>query len=453
MDYIQITPDEQAAMLDAIGISTVDELFEVIPAPIRFAGTLDLPPGRSELELQRELGEMASRNHGPHDMVCFMGGGAYDHFCPVLIDQLIMRGEFLTAYTPYQAEASQGSLQAFFEFQTQVARLAGLDIANASLYEGATAVAEAVLMALNTSGKRRVLVADTVHPEYRAVLTTYLSDLPVQMVVMPSTNGAVPADTVRAHLDEDTACVVVQSPNVWGVIEDWDGCFAAAHEHERTCAIAVFNPIASGLLKSPGACGADIAAGEGQPLGVPLSLGGPYLGLFAAKSSFIRRMPGRLIGRTTDVEGRQAFCLTLQTREQHIRGAKATSNVCTNQGLLALRATMFMTTIGKAGLREMAEQCHHKAHYLAGRIAAIPGYALTFDRPFFHEFTITCPRPVTEIVEACKRAGILPGVSPHGRRMRRIGGPNDLIIAVTEKRTRHEMDALVDVLTRFASTS
>jgi glycine dehydrogenase subunit 1 len=375
-----------------------------------------------------------------------MGGGAYDHFCPVVIDQLVSRGEFLTAYTPYQAEASQGCLQAFFEFQTQVARLSGLEIANASLYEGATAVAEAVLMAMHASGKQRVLVASTLPADYRQVLATYLSDLPAQLVELAATQGRIPAETVRASLDDNTAAVVIPSPNVWGLIENWEGCFAAAHEREGTCAIAVFNPIACALLKKPGECGADIAAGEGQPLGVPLSLGGPYLGLFAARKRFMRKMPGRLIGRTVDTEGRPAYCLTLQTREQHIRGARATSNICTNQGLLALRATMFMSCLGKQGLRELAEQCYHKAHYLAERITALEGYALKFEGPFFQEFCVTCPKPATQIIELAKRRRILAGIAPHGRRMGQIGEPSDLLIAVTEKRTKAEMDALVEVL-------
>ena len=436
MDYTQITHTEQTAMLAAIGTESLDELFDAIPRRFRFLDELDLPPARSELELQRELAAMAAHNHGPHDMVCFMGGGAYDHFCPALVDQLILRGEFLTAYTPYQAEASQGSLQAFFEYQTQVARLCGLDIANASLYEGATAVAEAVLMAVNT----------TLHPEYRAVLETYLAELAVTLVELPADGGRICSGTVRDSLDQDTAAVVVQSPNFWGLVEDWDGCFGATHSIQGTCAIGVFNPIACALLRSPGECGADIAAGEGQPLGVPLSLGGPYLGLFAARKRFQRRMPGRLIGRTTDPPGGRAYCLTLQTREQHIRGARATSNICTNQGLLALRATMFMTALGTEGLREMAEQCYHKAHYLADRIAGLPGYGLKFEGPFFNEFCVRCPRPVTEVIEAAKRRRILAGVAPHGRRLGQIGEPNDLLIAVTEKRTRAEMDAMVEVL-------
>ncbi len=451
MDYTQITPGDQAQMLEAIGVRDVEALFAAIDPAIRFDEALDLPPAKSELELQREMAEMAAHNHGPHDMVCFMGGGAYDHFCPVLVDQLTNRGEFLTAYTPYQAEASQGALQAFFEFQTQVARLAGLDIANASLYEGATAVAEAVLMALRANGRRRVLVASTLHPDYRAVLRTYLSDLAVELVEVAAEGGRTEVQRVRRHLDGDTAALVVQSPNVWGLIENWDSLFEAAHEQVGTIAIAVFNPIASALLKKPGECGADIAAAEGQPLGVPLSLGGPYVGLLAAREQFMRKMPGRLIGRTTDAEGRPAYCLTLQTREQHIRGARATSNICTNQGLLALRATIFMSALGKHGLREMAAQCFHKAHYLADRIAALDGYALKFDGPFFCEFCVTCPRPATEVVEAAKRRRILAGVAPGGRRMGRIGGPNDLLVAVTEKRTRHEMDAFVDVLRELAT--
>ena len=453
MDYTQITQQEEEQMLATIGVSSVDELFEAIPASIRCKEVLDLPPALSELELQRALREMADHNNGAHDMTCFMGAGAYDHFSPVLIDQLVGRGEFLTAYTPYQSEASQGSLQAFFEFQTQVARLAGLDIANASLYDGATAAAEAVLLALNATGKRRVLVADTVHPDTRTVIKSYLGDLPAEYIELPSSDGHVSAETVRSYLDNDTAAVMIQSPNVWGLIEDSKGCFDATHEQDKTIAVAVFNPIASAMLHSPGACGADIATAEGQPLGVPLSFGGPYLGLFAARSTFLRKMPGRIIGQTKDVDGRRCFCLTLQTREQHIRGAKATSNVCTNQGLLALRATMFMSTLGTNGLREMAEQCYHKAHYLANQIAKLPGFRLTFEGPFFNEFCVTCPENVTAIVEAGKRRGILVGVAPSGRRMSSIGNPNQLIIAVTEKRTKKEMDSLVNLFRTFTEGS
>ena len=428
-----------------IGIDHVDALFEAIPESIRCVDGLDLMPALSELELQRSLAEMASHNHGAHDMACFMGCGAYDHFCPALIDQLISRGEFLTSYTPYQAEASQGSLQAFFEFQTQIARLTGLDIANASLYDGATAVAEAALLATNTTRRKEVLVAETLHPEYLAVLRTVLSDLNITIKILEATNGKIDPITVESNCSEQTAAVIVQSPNIWGQVEDWEGCFSKAHDTPKTAAIAVFNPIASSMLKTPGECGADIAAGEGQPLGNALNLGGPYLGLLSAKESYTRKMPGRLVGMTTDEQGRRVFCLTLQTREQHIRGAKATSNVCTNQGLMALRASMFMTTLGSDGLREMAEQCWHKAHYLADEIAKLDGWKLKYEGVFFNEFTVECPCDVTEVVEFCKSRGVLPGVAAAGRRMQELSSGNELIIAVTEKRTKHEMDALVEL--------
>lgn len=445
MNYTQLNSTQRQEMCDVIGIQSVDELFGVIPSEIRCADGLDLMPALSELELQRALAEMASHNHGAHDMSCFMGCGAYDHFYPALIDQLTNRAEFLTSYTPYQAEASQGSLQAFFEFQTQIARLTGLDIANASLYDGSTAVAEAALLAINTTRRKEVLVASTLHPEYIAVLGTVLSDLDIKITILDATSGKVAPSTVDAAMSEEVAGVIVQSPNIWGQIEDWGGCFEAAHATPKTAAIAVFNPIACGLLKTPGDCGADIAAGEGQPLGNALNLGGPYLGLLAAKEAYIRKMPGRLVGMTTDEEGRRVFCLTLQTREQHIRGAKATSNVCTNQGLMALRASMFMTTLGSNGIAELAKQSWHKAHYLANEITKLEGWELKFDGTFFNEITVECPCDVTEVVDFCKSNGVLPGVAAAGRRMQGLSSGNELIIAVTEKRTKHEMDVLVEL--------
>jgi len=451
MDYTQLNSIHRQEMLQAIGVDTIDALFDVIPASLQCEDGLDLMPALSELELQRALAEMANHNHGAHDMTCFMGCGAYDHFYPAMIDQLSNRGEFLTSYTPYQAEASQGSLQAFFEFQTQVARLTGLDIANASLYDGATAVAEAALLATNTTRRSEVLVAETLHPEYLAVLRTVLSDLNITITMLEASDGKISPSSVESKCTEETAAVIIQSPNIWGQIEDWEGCFGKAHEVPKTAAIAVFNPIACGLLKTPGECGADIAAGEGQPLGNALNLGGPYLGLLAAKESFTRKMPGRLVGMTNDADGRRVFCLTLQTREQHIRGAKATSNVCTNQGLMALRATMFMTALGSSGLNEMASQCWHKAHYLAKEITSIDGWSLRFDGEFFNEFTVICPQDVTEFVNKAKMQGILPGVAAKGRRMQGLSDGNELIIAVTEKRTRHEMDTFIEFCKEYAS--
>ena len=451
MDYTQITDAQHEAMLSAIGIDHVDRLFDVIPESIRCVDGLDLSPPQSELELQRSLAEMASHNAGPHNMACFMGCGAYDHFYPVLIDQLISRGEFLTSYTPYQAEASQGTLQAFFEFQTQSARLAGLEIANSSLYDGATAVAEAAILAVNSTRRHTILVASTIHPEYLAVLRTCVSDLHVQLKILEASDGKVLPETVQENMCSDVAAVIVQSPNIWGQIEDWGGCFEVAHEDPKTLAIAVFNPIASGLLKTPGECGADLAAGEGQPLGNALNLGGPYLGLLAAKQKFVRKMPGRLVGMTTDEDGRRVFCLTLQTREQHIRGAKATSNVCTNQGLMAMRATMFMTTLGSEGIAEMSSQCWHKAHYLAEQINSLDGWKLKYSGEFFNEFTVECAVDVTKLVNTGKERGVLVGVAANGRRMQKLSAGNELIIAVTEKRTRHEMDALVSLFKELST--
>jgi len=449
MDYTQTTLDERREMLGTIGVDSIDDLFASIPERCRFKGDLDLPPAASELDLQRELMALAGENDGAATHACFMGAGAYDHFIPTLIDQMILRGEFLTAYTPYQAEASQGSLQAFFEFQTQIARLTGMDIANASLYEGASAVSEAAIMALNVTGKRRVIMAGTVHPDYREVVRTVVGDLPAVEIIeiAPNEHGTVDPKAIEKELTEDTACVIVQSPNFHGLIEDWAGCFDVAHTQKKTLGVAVFNPIACGLLKKPGDCGADIAVGEGQPLGTPMQFGGPYLGLFAAKKELMRKMPGRLVGRTTDAEGRPSYCLVLQTREQHIRRDKATSNICTNQGLLALRATMFMNALGPHGLREMAEQCWHKAHYAAKKISEIPGFELKYpEARFFHEFVITAPSPAAQLIERAKEEDLMLGPALDSPQTGGEGGPNDLLVCVTEKRTREEIDALVDFL-------
>ncbi|MFG0258097.1 MAG: aminomethyl-transferring glycine dehydrogenase subunit GcvPA [Phycisphaerales bacterium JB043] len=455
MHYTAITPDQQRHQLEAIGVGSIDDLFAAIPESSRFQGPLSIPGARSELDLQRSLDEMASSNTPATSMSCFAGAGSYDHFIPTFIDQLISRGEFLTAYTPYQAEASQGSLQAFFEFQTQIARLTGMDIANASLYDGATSVAEAVNLALNTTGKRRVLVASTIHPHSAQVLRTHLEDLPVEYVELPSgADGTVSPAVVAEHANDDTACLVLQSPNFLGNIENWTDAFsalrAASSVGKPPLAIAVTNPIACALLKTPGDCDADIACGEGQPLGIPMQFGGPYLGFFAAKQSFLRKMPGRLVGEATDANGRRSFALVLQTREQHIRGAKATSNVCTNQGLLALRATMHMTAMGRQGIREVAEQCWHKAHSLARRISALEGYSLRHDAQFFNEFVVTCPKPASEIISICVQHAILPGVALNAVGLLPNAEPHDLLIAVTEKRSADDLDALVNTLQSIA---
>lgn len=452
MDYVQITTAQRRHMLDTIGIDDTDALYESLPRNYRLDGPLNIAPALAELDLRRELETRAGQNEPAATAIngCFLGGGAYDHFIPATIDALASQGAFLTAYTPYQAEASQGALQAFFEFQTMVCRLTGMEVANASLYDGSTAVAEAVIMALNATGRRRVVVADTVHPHHRAVLQTYLADLPVSYEeVGGDASGTVDPNVLRSTLEagpggeDDVACVVVQSPNVFGRIEPWSELFAVTHEVPKRLAVAIFNPIACGLLARPGSCDADIAVGEGQPLGIPLQFGGPYLGLFATRRTLMRKMPGRLIGQTVDTEGRRAFCLTLQTREQHIRGAKATSNVCTNQGLLALRAAMYLAALGPDGLRDTASQCYHRAHHAAAGIAALPGYTLAHDGPFFHEFVVNCPVETTALIKAGRGAQIMPGLDCAALG---IGTSRQLLIAVTEKRTAEQIAQLVQLL-------
>ncbi|HAI11660.1 MAG TPA: aminomethyl-transferring glycine dehydrogenase subunit GcvPA [Phycisphaerales bacterium] len=443
MDYVQITQADRQAMLQKIGAPSVEALYANLPPQYRLERDLCLPAARSELSLQRDLAAMAKLNHTATSQACFLGGGAYDHFIPQVVNNMAAKGEFVTAYTPYQAEASQGALQAFFEFQTQVTRLTDLDVSNASLYDGATAIVEGVLMALNSTGKRRVLVGQTVNPQYRTVIQSYLTDLAAEYVELPATNGVIDTATIEQHIDNDTAAVVIQSPNVFGQIENWTKQFEVAHSQDKTMAIAIFNPIASAMLKRPGSCGADIAAGEGQPLGIPFQYGGPWLGLFAASKKYMRKMPGRLIGQTADKHGRRGFCLTLQTREQHIRGAKATSNICTNQGLLAVRATVYMSAMGPRGMQTVAQQCYHKAHYLADAISKLDGYALAYSGNFFHEFVVNCPVKAGDIIKAGKAQQILPGLCC---KKLGIGDEKQLLIAVTEKRTIEELDALVSLL-------
>ncbi|MBA3272720.1 MAG: aminomethyl-transferring glycine dehydrogenase subunit GcvPA [Chthoniobacterales bacterium] len=442
MDYVQITATQRDEMLKLCGASSMDDLLKQVPEAIRFKGDLKLPPAMDEMTLRRHLSALAARNEPVDSKVCFLGAGAYDHFIPAVVDFLAMKGEFLTAYTPYQAEASQGSLQAFFEFQTMICQLTGLDVSNASLYEGATALAEAAMMAINVTGKREIIVGQGVHPHYRQVLKTYLSDLPARYSEIPLQNGVVDTQELEDEFDPDTAAVIVQSPNFLGHIEHVDTIAKFAHAHEALC-IQVFNPLSLGLLKKPGEMDVDIAVAEGQPLGIPLQFGGPYLGLFACKSQFIRKMPGRLVGQTVDTDGKRAFCLTLQTREQHIRREKATSNVCTNQGLLALRASVYLASMGPQGLRETAQLCFNKATYLRDQLKAA-GIEMRYPNcAFFNELLVKLNRPVVDVLKQASDADVLAGY-PVGDDYPEL---NDcLLIAVTEKRTKGEIDRLVNLL-------
>jgi len=440
--FIPHTESDREAMLAAIGKSSIVELFSDVPLAHRFP-TLDLPPALTEMEVRAEMQAIAAVNDSTSDLACFLGAGAYKHYTPAAVDMLLRRGELYTAYTPYQPEVSQGTLQAIFEYQSLVAALTGMDVSNASHYDGATAVAEAVNMAYTIfRGKRtKILLSPTLHPQICDVVRTYTSGTPIDI----SCSGDPLANDHKAFVaqcDQDTALVVLPYPDFLGRIFDYTEIIQAAHTIGALVCIAV-NPIALGMLKSPGEMGADIVTAEGQPLGIPLSYGGPYLGIFATKNEYVRRMAGRLVGETIDTRtGERAFVLTLTAREQHIRRDKASSNICTNQGLIALASAIYMSLLGKHGLRQVAELCYHKAHYAAAQISKIPGYSLLCNEPFFNEFAVQCPYPVSEINTELLEYGILGGYDLEPV----FGLENTMLIAVTEMNTKDEIDALYAAL-------
>jgi glycine dehydrogenase subunit 1 len=380
--YILNTPEDVASMLARIGVPSVESLFSNIPPELRFSRMLDIPPALSEIELTQHMQVLANKNQSSSDAVCFLGGGAYDHFIPTVVDIIASRSENYTAYTPYQAEASQGTLQAIYEYQTMMCQLTGMDVANASLYEGGSAVAEAVLMAMNITDRKGgdILIAESVHPEYRQVLTTYVANLNLTVRTLPTPSGFLNPDDVKAAVTDKTVAVVAQSPNFFGHLEEMKEIGDAARK-VGAIFIDVFDPVSLGLLTTPQDHGADIAVAEGQGLGIPFGFGGPYLGILTCKSEYLRKIPGRLVGETIDRNGKRCWVLTLSTREQHIRREKATSNICTNQGLFALRAAVHLTALGPAGLKETAELCVQKAHYAAEQMTKVPGVKLKFDRP------------------------------------------------------------------------
>jgi glycine dehydrogenase subunit 1 len=439
MAYILNTDDDTSEMLAAIGLSSLDQLFDMIPAEYRLDRPLDIPPGLSELALTQQIGAMAARNAGVDARPCFLGGGAYDHFVPAVVDQLAARGEFYTAYTPYQAEASQGTLQAIFEYQTLVARLTGMDVSNASLYDGGSAMTEATLMALGSSDRAgRVVVAGTVHPEYRESVRTTLANLPPEIVTVAPKDGVVRPADLAAAITDDTAAVLLQYPNFLGQLEDVEALVAEAKGRGAVAIVSV-DPISLGLLRQPADYGADIVTAEGQGLGNHLAYGGPYLGILACRESFLRKIPGRLVGQTTDRHGKRCFVLTLQTREQHIRREKATSNICTNQGLLALRSSIYLALMGPGGLRQAAELSTRKAHYAAEALAGVPGLSLAFSGPFFKEFVVRSAREPRAVLAEVGRLGYHGGIA--------LGQFDEgladcILIAVTEKRTKSEIDGL-----------
>jgi len=437
--YCPHTPEEIQAMLAAIGVSSVEELFAPIPAELRCT-TFNLPAGMSEFETYAKLQATAADNN--QNLSLFIGGGFYDHIIPAAVDHLSGRAEFYTAYTPYQPECSQGTLQALFEYQTAICRLTGLDVSNASLYDGATGLAEAALMAMRATNRAKIIVDGCVSPIARQVLATYLSNQDAELVELPPLDGLLNREELAKQLDSNTAAVLVQYPNVFGGVEDFSSLADQAHTAGALLVTAVY-PVALGILKSPGELGADIAVGDGQSLGNPLSFGGPSFGFIAAKKSHIRNMPGRIVGETVDKNGKRGFVLTLQAREQHIKRHKATSNICSNQSLCALRGLIFLSAIGKQGLADLACLNRDKSEYAKARLAELPGVTVLQTAPTFNEFTICLPKPADQVVATLLDKGIAAGL-PLGQFY--AGSENMLVVTVTEKRSKKEIDLLVKEL-------
>ncbi|HLR05290.1 MAG TPA: aminomethyl-transferring glycine dehydrogenase subunit GcvPA [Pyrinomonadaceae bacterium] len=450
MRYIPNSPDERAEMLQQIGAASIEQLFDSIPEALRLQDHLNVPAALSEIDLLRKFEQTAARNQAAN-RVSFLGGGAYSHYIPTVVDHLISRSEFFTAYTPYQPEISQGTLQAIFEFQTLVCQLTGMDLANASMYDGSTAMAEAVLMAERVTRRSKVIASAAIHPQYLEVAHTYVqhAGIELQQSLYCTETGTTLPESLSA-IDDQTAAIVVQSPNFFGSIEDLQALSEIAHANGALLIVAVTEAMSFGLLRSPGACGADIVVAEGQSFGVPLSFGGPYVGMFATRDKYARQIPGRLVGEAYDKKGRRGFVLTLATREQHIRREKATSNICTNEGLIALASTIYLETMGRRGVQEAARQCAQKAHYAARRIPSVPGFSLPFSAPFFNEFVVRAPVAASPLLDRLARdKGIDGGIALARFDANR---PNDFLVCVTETNTREQIDALVAGLKEISTT-
>jgi len=434
------TDSERQEMLKAIGKKDVAELFSVIPEAFRFP-ELELPDSLSEMEALQQFSEWSQANNACGDMSCFLGAGAYHHYIPAAVDFLLHRGDFFTAYTPYQPEISQGTLQAIFEFQSLIINLTGMEVANASHYDGATAAAEACVSAYHhfKGTRSKFILSPLLNPQYRETVKTYFGLLEDAQIVEPENSDS---DALSTLIDDQTALVMVQYPDFFGNILDWSSLSRTAHEKGALVAVSA-NPIALGMLKPPAEFGADFVLGEGQPLGIPMSFGGPYLGFFAARKELVRKISGRIVGETVDKDGRRGYVLTLTAREQHIRREKATSNICSNQGLMALAATIYMSLLGKSGLRKVAELCYQKAHYAADLINQIKGYRLVNDHPFFHEFVIKCPTAVSAINELLLEHGIIGGfdLEKDYPSMK-----NCMLVAVTELNSKAEIETFAEVL-------
>ena len=445
MTYIPISPKERDAMLQTVGVKSLDDLFEAIPPKHRFP-ELNLPPALTEMEAAAHLADMAATNENVREhLISFLGAGAYHHYVPSVVDHMLRRGEFYTAYTPYQPEISQGTLQAIFEYQSLMSSLTGMEVSNASHYDGATATAEAVNLAFaQFRGKRKkVVMSPTVHPQYREVIRTYSQGMGIEEAGDdPNVDLEAGPESLMALVDENTMLVVVQYPDFFGRIYDYTKLIDDAHAKGALVCI-VANPTALLMLKTPASMGADIVVGEAQPFGIPLWYGGPYLGFFTTKKSYVHKMAGRLVGETVDARGQRSYVLTLTAREQHIKRERATSNICTNQGLLALAAAVYMSTLGKTGLQQVANLCYQKAHYAASELGKIDGFGLCFTEPFFHEFVLCCPKPASEVNQYLLDNGILGGYDL-GKDYPSLS--NHLLVAVTEMNSKDEIDTLVEIL-------
>nr|WP_300002835.1 aminomethyl-transferring glycine dehydrogenase subunit GcvPA [Tissierella sp.] len=441
--YIPHTPEDIKEMLEVVGVDSTDDLFADISKASSLNRELNLPKAKSELEVVNYLTSLANKNCSATENICFLGAGAYDHYIPTIVDHIISRSEFYTSYTPYQPEISQGTLQYLFEYQTLISELTGLPIANASLYDGGTAVTEAALMACDVGRKKKILVSKTVSPQTREILKTYAHVQSLELVEIEMKDGITDMEDFKAKMDDEVGAAIVQSPNFFGIVEDLKASADLVHTSKKGAIIASVDPISLGILKRPGDLGVDIVVGEGQALGIPMQFGGPYLGFLATTEKYLRKLPGRIVGETTDLDGKRSFVLTLTAREQHIRRDKATSNICSNQGLNTLAATVYMVTLGKEGLREVAMQSTQKAHYALEKLEESGKFKRVFDQPFFKEFAVSSDIDADKIITDLRGENIIGGYDLG------IDYPefkNSILYAVTEKRTKDEIDKLSNVL-------
>ncbi|MCU9613851.1 aminomethyl-transferring glycine dehydrogenase subunit GcvPA [Caldibacillus lycopersici] len=437
--YLPMTEQDKKEMLDAIGVTSVEELFSDIPESVRFNGRLQIKEAKSETALLKELTNLAKKNADVKSYTSFLGAGVYDHYIPSIVDAVLSRSEFYTAYTPYQPEISQGELQAIFEFQSMICELTGMDVANSSMYDGGTALAEAGLLAAAQTKRKKVLISETVHPEYKQVVDTYGKGQGIEVIQIPHKNGMTDITALTEMMDDSIAAVIVQYPNFFGQIESLKELEPIIHEH-KSLFIVSSNPVALGILTPPGALGADIVTGDAQPFGIPQSFGGPHCGFFAVTNKLMRKIPGRLVGQTSDEDGKRGFVLTLQAREQHIRRDKATSNICSNQALNALAASVAMTALGKQGIKEMAIANIQKANY-AKQLLKQKGFEIVFDGPSFNEFVVKTKQPMKEIANHLLEQGIIAGFD-----LQRVYPElnNHMLVCVTEIRTKEEIDQFVE---------